>query len=133
MVVAGTGGVVVCVRGCKTMTPSLAAIADTLEARSKAAKLLDRTEMLDLAKTLREINERFGGNVLRFRKRDEGRVVMIHKLVDDAVVREPEGIAARCECGWKSGHHFTAMAASAAFLAHQEFVAESERRTCPTS
>jgi hypothetical protein len=63
----------------------------------------------------------------------EGRVVMIHKLVDDAVVREPEGIAARCECGWKSGHHFTAMAASAAFLAHQESVAESERRTCPTS
>jgi hypothetical protein len=54
------------------MTPSLAAIADTLEARSKAAKLLDRAEMLDLAKTLREIDERFGGNVLRFRKRGEG-------------------------------------------------------------
>jgi hypothetical protein len=50
------------------MTPSLAAIADTLEARSKAAKLLDRAEMLDLANTLREINEKFGGNVLRFRK-----------------------------------------------------------------
>jgi len=43
-----------------------------------------------------------------------------HRLVLDTLVREENGIAARCECGWASVGHFSSMAASAAFQTHVE-------------
>jgi hypothetical protein len=45
-----------------------------------------------------------------------------HRLVDDTLTREQDGILARCTCGWSSGGHFSSMAASAAFREHQEAV-----------
>lgn len=46
--------------------------------------------------------------------------VMEHKLVDDTLTREDDGVKIECTCGWVSRGHFTSMAASAAFLNHQE-------------
>lgn len=43
-----------------------------------------------------------------------------HKLVDDTLVRERDGIVAKCVCGWKSRPHFSMMSASAAFMDHEE-------------
>jgi len=43
-----------------------------------------------------------------------------HRLVDDTLVRETNGIAARCACGWASVGHFSSMAASVAFRTHVE-------------
>ena len=50
-----------------------------------------------------------------------------HKLVNDTLAREREGIAARCKCGWVSCGHFSSMGASAAFLDHQETCAAALR------
>lgn len=52
---------------------------------------------------------------------------MEHKLVDGTLKREPNAIVARCQCGWSS-HHFTSLAASAAFQEHQEQCADAKRR-----
>lgn len=43
-----------------------------------------------------------------------------HKLIDNTVKREKEGIAARCQCGWVSGGHFSSLGASAAMQDHRE-------------
>lgn len=43
-----------------------------------------------------------------------------HKLVDDTLVRERDGIVTRCTCGWVSGGHFSSMGASAALIIHKE-------------
>jgi hypothetical protein len=43
-----------------------------------------------------------------------------HELVGETLVREEIGIVARCTCGWTSNGHFSSMAASVAFRAHQE-------------
>lgn len=43
-----------------------------------------------------------------------------HKLVGGTLKNEPEGIIARCVCGWSSGHRISSFAASAAMMAHKE-------------
>lgn len=44
-----------------------------------------------------------------------------HKLVNNTlVVERPDGIVARCQCGWVSAGHFSSLAASLAFRDHQE-------------
>lgn len=43
-----------------------------------------------------------------------------HRLIDGALKRTMDGIAARCECGWVSAGHFSSLAASAAFRDHQD-------------
>lgn len=43
-----------------------------------------------------------------------------HELVNKNLTRDCQGITARCKCGWVSGGHFTSLAASAAFMDHQE-------------
>lgn len=53
---------------------------------------------------------------------------MKHNLVADTLTREREGIAARCECGWKSGGHFSSLGASAAFQEHKERECKNENR-----
>jgi hypothetical protein len=44
----------------------------------------------------------------------------LHRLVDDTLTRDADGITARCTCGWESRGHFSSMAASALFREHQE-------------
>jgi hypothetical protein len=43
-----------------------------------------------------------------------------HRLKDDTLVREGDGIVAHCVCGWSSRPHFTSMSASADFAEHKE-------------
>lgn len=43
-----------------------------------------------------------------------------HKLVDNTLVREGDGIVAICTCGWQSREHFTSLSASLTFREHQE-------------
>lgn len=43
-----------------------------------------------------------------------------HELAGGALKRGEGGIDAVCICGWFSRGHFTAMAASVAFLTHKE-------------
>lgn len=43
-----------------------------------------------------------------------------HKLVGGTLTRDRDGITARCACDWASGGRFTSLAASAAFMDHQE-------------
>ena len=43
-----------------------------------------------------------------------------HSLIDGTLTRGPDGIDARCTCGWRSLGHFSSLAASAAFREHQE-------------
>lgn len=50
-----------------------------------------------------------------------------HKLIDNTLVREAEGITARCKCGWVSRGHFSSLGASAAFTDHQEKCAAGAR------
>lgn len=46
---------------------------------------------------------------------------MEHKHHEESTLRtEEQGIVARCECGWVSGWHFSASAASAALMDHRE-------------
>lgn len=52
-----------------------------------------------------------------------------HKLVDDTLTREGNGITARCVCGWVSTGHFSSFAASAAFRDHQELEAVSHNES----
>jgi hypothetical protein len=47
---------------------------------------------------------------------------MEHKLINDTLTRESDGIIARCVCGWTSRPHFSSMAASAEFREHLEQV-----------
>lgn len=47
-----------------------------------------------------------------------------HQLVGGTLRRTDNGIVARCQCGWSSVH-FTSLAASAAFMDHQETTALS--------
>lgn len=47
-----------------------------------------------------------------------------HKLIGGTLKREADQIVARCECGWIS-RHFTSLAASAAFMDHQERAGEA--------
>lgn len=49
---------------------------------------------------------------------------MKHKLIDDTLNIERDGIWAKCECGWKSGPHVSGMAASAAMMDHKEECAD---------
>lgn len=48
-----------------------------------------------------------------------------HNLVDGALKVQEGGIVARCKCGWVSRGHFSSLAASAAFMDHQEECAKS--------
>lgn len=41
-----------------------------------------------------------------------------HKLADEGVVRNKNGLVARCVCGWATGGHRTTLAASLAFREH---------------
>jgi hypothetical protein len=43
-----------------------------------------------------------------------------HRLIDDTLVREADGIVARCICGWVSRGHFTSLSASADFWNHRD-------------
>jgi hypothetical protein len=59
-----------------------------------------------------------------------------HKLVNDTLTREKDGIAARCVCGWASLAHFTSLAASVAFQDHQKATVKAQiinPSTCPNS
>ena len=50
-----------------------------------------------------------------------------HKLVDDTLtVERPQGIVARCTCGWSSSH-FSSLAASVAFRDHQDECASRDK------
>lgn len=51
-----------------------------------------------------------------------------HKLVDDTLKREGDGITARCQCGWASGGHFSSLGAAAAMQDHKESCAEKRTR-----
>lgn len=42
-----------------------------------------------------------------------------HKLIDDTLVVEANGIVARCECGWVSRPYFSGLVASLEFAHHQ--------------
>lgn len=60
-----------------------------------------------------------------------------HRLVDDTLTREPEGIVARCVCGWVSRPHFSSMTASLSFQKHHCQHGEyrgmtAHGRCCPT-
>lgn len=59
-----------------------------------------------------------------------------HKLKDDTLVREGDGIVAHCVCGWSSTPHFTSMSASADFAQHKEtgdaYNAETMKRIADT-
>jgi hypothetical protein len=50
-----------------------------------------------------------------------------HRLKDDTLVREADGIVAYCVCGWKSQPAFSSMMASLSIRSHIEFEA-AERR-----
>jgi len=52
--------------------------------------------------------------------------MMQHELVDNTLIRDANGITARCTCGWVSAGHFSALAASAAFHLHQETFAKAQ-------
>jgi len=43
-----------------------------------------------------------------------------HKLIGGKLVKESEGVVARCVCGWVSGGHFSGFSASAAMMEHQD-------------
>lgn len=43
-----------------------------------------------------------------------------HKLVDNTLIREGDGIVAICTCGWRSRGYFSSMSASLTFREHQE-------------
>lgn len=45
---------------------------------------------------------------------------MKHKLVDNTLYSEREGIIGRCTCGWTTGHRITSLIASSAFRDHVE-------------
>lgn len=43
-----------------------------------------------------------------------------HRLINDTLVREKDGIVAHCICGWSSRPHFSSLSASAAMQDHKE-------------
>lgn len=43
-----------------------------------------------------------------------------HKLTDNTLTVEADGIHARCTCGWDSGPKFSSMLASVAFSDHRD-------------
>jgi len=43
-----------------------------------------------------------------------------HRLIDDTLTIEEDGVHARCICGWDSGGRFSSMVASVAFAEHCE-------------
>jgi hypothetical protein len=51
-----------------------------------------------------------------------------HRLVDDCVVREGDGITARCICGWESRGHVTSLGASGAFQDHKDAATRVENK-----
>jgi hypothetical protein len=52
---------------------------------------------------------------------------MKHNLVRGTLVADDKGVVATCTCGWNSGHRFSGLIASAAFMDHQEEAEAAER------
>lgn len=49
-----------------------------------------------------------------------------HRLIDNTLYVEPDGVIGRCICGWNTGHRFSSMSAAVAF---QDHVEETPRTT----
>lgn len=48
-----------------------------------------------------------------------------HRMIGDTMVRERDGIVAKCTCGWVSRPYFSGMSATVAFRDHQREAKEA--------